>query len=140
MYSKNIQPKSKVRGSLPLINPEPERHGVYQWQTFDDQGWGSYICGIHRSSCDLYDIYYGDAMPECYSSYLQWNQFMFSTFLLTHWPGLLQHCWCCTWLMNSNSAINTQKRKVCTSITTLLDGFMVMCSKKPDIHHNGGWG
>ena len=27
MYSTNTQPESKVRGSLPLINPEPEGRG-----------------------------------------------------------------------------------------------------------------
>ena len=29
MYATNIQPKSEVTGSLPLINPEPEGQGVY---------------------------------------------------------------------------------------------------------------
>ena len=33
MYSTNIRPESEIRGSLPLINPEPEGRGVYQWHT-----------------------------------------------------------------------------------------------------------
>ena len=28
MYSTNIRPESEVRGSLPLINPEPKGRGV----------------------------------------------------------------------------------------------------------------
>ena len=33
MFLTNIE---EVRGSLQLINPEPEGREVYQWQTFDD--------------------------------------------------------------------------------------------------------
>ena len=40
----NFAFESAVRGSLPLINPEPEGQGVYQWQTSDDQGQGQVIC------------------------------------------------------------------------------------------------
>ena len=40
MYTTNVRPESKVRGRLPLINPEPEGRGVYQWQTSDDRGQG----------------------------------------------------------------------------------------------------
>ena len=32
VYSTNIQSSSSVIGSLPLINPEPEEQGVYQWE------------------------------------------------------------------------------------------------------------
>ena len=60
MYSTNIRPKSKVRGSLPLINPKPEEQGVYQWQTSNNWGQGLYICGIHHISRGSYDIYYRD--------------------------------------------------------------------------------
>ena len=38
MYLKNIRPESKVRGNLPLINPEPKGPGVYQWQASVDRG------------------------------------------------------------------------------------------------------
>ena len=34
--STNIQVKSEVRGSLPLLNPEPEGQGVCQWLISDD--------------------------------------------------------------------------------------------------------
>ena len=37
---------TRVRGSLPLINPKPEGRGVYQWQTSDDRRQGSYVCCI----------------------------------------------------------------------------------------------
>ena len=57
MYTTNIQPESEVRGSLPLINPEPEGRGVYQWQASDDRGQGSYICCIYRNGHGSYDIY-----------------------------------------------------------------------------------
>ena len=53
MYSTNIQPKSKIRESLLLINSEPEGQRVYQWQTFDDRGQGSYICRIKMSGSEL---------------------------------------------------------------------------------------
>ena len=65
MYSTNIRPESEVRGSLPLINPEPEGRGVYQWQTSSDFGLGSYICGIHCTSRGSYNIYYGDVILGC---------------------------------------------------------------------------
>ena len=57
MYLTNIQHKSKVRGSLPLINYEPKEQGVYQWQTSNDLGQGLYICQIHCSSHGSYDTY-----------------------------------------------------------------------------------
>ena len=62
MYTTNIQPESKVRGSLPLINPEPKGQGVYQQQTSDDQGQGSYVCCIHRNGHGSYDIYYDEVI------------------------------------------------------------------------------
>ena len=31
------------------------------------------------------------------------------------------------------------KRRVCASITILVDGFIVLVNKNPDICHNGGW-
>ena len=65
MYFTNIQPESSVIGSLPLINPSPFGLGVYQWQTSSDFRLGSYICGIHYTSCGSYDIYYGDVTLGC---------------------------------------------------------------------------
>ena len=62
MYTTNIRPESEVRGSLPLINPEPEGRGVYQWPTSDDLGQGSYVCCIHRNGRGSYDIYYDEAI------------------------------------------------------------------------------
>ena len=62
MYTTNIRPESKVRGTLPLINPEPEERGVYQQQTSDDQGQGLYVCCIHRNGRGSYDIYYDEVI------------------------------------------------------------------------------
>ena len=43
-------------------------------------------------------------------------------------------------MMNSNfSRRYTKERRVCTSITILIDGSIVMWNKKPNDHHNGGW-
>ena len=47
VYNKYTTHKSEVRGSLPLINPEPKGQGVYQQQTSDDRGQRLYICCIH---------------------------------------------------------------------------------------------
>ena len=44
-----VRRESEVRGSMLLINPKPKGRGVYQWQTSDDQGQGSYVCCIHRN-------------------------------------------------------------------------------------------
>ena len=44
VYSTNMRPLSLVIRSLPLINPEPFRVGVYQWQTSSELGLGLYIC------------------------------------------------------------------------------------------------
>ena len=44
VYSTNMRPLSSVIRSLPLINPEAFRVGVYQWETSSDLGFGLYIC------------------------------------------------------------------------------------------------
>ena len=44
VYSTNMRPLSSVIRSLPLINPDPFRVGVYQWQTSSELGLGLYIC------------------------------------------------------------------------------------------------
>ena len=62
MYSTNIQPESEVRGSLPLINPEPEGQGVYQCKLPMTEDKGRIVCRIHRNSRGSYDIYYGDVI------------------------------------------------------------------------------
>ena len=62
---------------------------------------------------------------------------------LIHSRGQVIDEYCCTWFMNSNFSLHKAgrywtrsciERKVCSSITILLDGFAVMCSEKPDIH------
>ena len=52
------------------MNPESEGRGVYQWQTFNNQGEGLSICQIHCSSRGSYDIYYGDVSLGCRVGYV----------------------------------------------------------------------
>ena len=54
-----VRRESEVRGSMPLINPKPKGRGVYQRQTSDDQGQGSYVCCIHRN---VHMIYYDEVI------------------------------------------------------------------------------
>ena len=84
----NIWAECKVRGRLPLINPEPkgkELIRVNQWQTSNNWGRGSYICQIHYSSYGSYDIlYYGDIILLWFMVYLQQNN-LYLCFVLLYW-------------------------------------------------------
>ena len=42
----------RIRGNLPLIKPEPKGLGVYQGQTSDNQGQGSYFYRTHLLAVD----------------------------------------------------------------------------------------
>ena len=142
-----IWPKSKVRGSLLLIKPEPEGWGIYHRQTFDDWGQGWYICQIHHNSCGWYDIYYGDIILVCFTSYLHWKQLisLFCTFLPTYWVRLIQdrvhwsnHGVARDQWIQISALSNWTERRIYAYIAITLNSFIVMWSWKPDICQNGG--
>ena len=79
-------------------------------------------------------------------SYCTERKFIFLYNNTTRWihcRGQVIDEYCCTCFMNLNFSLHKAnqycthsciERKLCSSITILLDGFAVMCSKKPDIH------
>ena len=148
MYSTNIQPESEVRGSLPLINPKPEGRGVYQWQTSDDWGQESYICGIHCTSRGSYDIYYGDVTLGCRADYVTikttYNNVLylfinsstlFAPALADLKETLMSHV---IDEFKFQQAIH-KKWRVCTSTTMLLELLKYKAWYLWAICDNGGW-
>ena len=148
MYFTNIWPESEVRGSLPLINPEPKGQGVYQWQTSDDWGWGSYICGIHCNSRGSYDIYYGDVTLGCRADNVTIKTtyknvlYLFIDLSISFAPALadLKE----TMVLHVIDEFKFQqaiheKRRVCTFITMLLKLLEYKAWYLWAICDNGGW-
>ena len=146
MYSTNIRPESKVRGSLPLVNPEPKGQGFYQWQISDNWGPGSYICGILRSSHGSYDIYYGDVTLGCRASYVTmkttYNYFLYFFVHSMAWFAPVLADLKITMVSHEISASDTRKqRRLFASITMLINELTLTKSNKLNIFTmEGEWG
>ena len=87
MYTTNTRPKSEVRGILPLINPEAEGQGVYQWQNSDDRGMRVVYLLYTPNSHGSYDIYYGEAIPLAYKCCMQCAIYLQQGYIHTYIHG-----------------------------------------------------
>ena len=88
VYLTNRQPLSfNLLNYWKVVTDKPLPFGlkVYQWQPFDDQGQGLYVCQIDRTNHGSYDIYYGDIILVHHSLYISVPASRHqSLFLLTH--------------------------------------------------------
>lgn len=61
--------------SLRFAIDKPDRRGVYQWQSYDDQGQGSYGCCIHCTNCrSLYNMM--EITSKCFLKFISINVLM----------------------------------------------------------------
>ena len=133
MYSTNIRPESEVRESLSLINSSPKARIFFSGKlpmTEDEDG----IFVEYTVLAMVHMIYYGDVTLGCRAGYVTMKKYVLYLFV---------DSW--TWFALALTDLKVtmvshviDKVRVCASIKVLLDGFIVMWNKKPDICHNGG--
>ena len=78
-----------------IYDPGLRSEEVYQWQTFDDWGRGSYICGIYHISHGSYDMYYRNITLGCRAGYLTmkttYNYVLYLFVNSSTWNGVPVH-------------------------------------------------